>query len=337
LNLNPPLRIGILGTANIARKFVAGVRPSRCVTVTAVASREPAKARHFAEQNAIARHFGSYESLLADPEIDALYIPLPNSLHAEWSIRALRAGKHVLCEKPLAATAGEARAMFEAARQSKLRLAEGFPYLAQPQTLKMRELLAAGVIGQARLIHAGMGFTLAASNNIRLDPQLAGGALMDAGVYPVSLIRIVAKQRPARVSAFAQWSGGIDRSLAATLEFADGLLAQASCSFDSAYHRQALIAGAAGIIQTTYLNHTSAQQPGELHLRVGSGADAQDSVIQTPAADGFLAEAESFERLVRDGPTHWSGATPEESVDIMLIMDAILESARAGRAVALEN
>ncbi len=329
------MRIGILSTANIARSFVSGVRSSQQVTVAAVASRDPGKARRFAQENAIPRHFGSYESLLADEAIDAIYNPLPNSLHAEWSIRALRAGKHVLCEKPLAATAHEARAMFEAARQHNVHLAEGFPYLAQPQTIKLRELLAAGAIGDVRLIQASFGFTLADPKNIRLNPQLAGGALMDLGVYPVSLIRIVAGQRPLRVQASAQWSGGVDRTCAATLEFAGGLIAQATCSFDSALHRQALIAGSAGVIQTTYANHTSPEHPGDLRLRSGAGANSQDSTIQTPSANGFLAEAESFERLVRAGPGFWTGATPEESIDIMMTLDAILESARTKSAVVI--
>jgi len=174
----PPLRIGILGAANIARSFVAGVKPSERVTVSAVASRDAEKARAFAREFSVARHFGSYETLLADREIDAVYIPLPNSLHAEWSIRAAGAGKHVLCEKPLSATAGEARAMFDAARRHGVHLVEGYPYRAQPQTLKLRELLDAGVIGEVRLIQASFGFTLGAGENIRLSPQLAGGALM---------------------------------------------------------------------------------------------------------------------------------------------------------------
>jgi D-xylose 1-dehydrogenase (NADP+, D-xylono-1,5-lactone-forming) len=331
--LDQPLRIGILGTANIARSFVSGVSSSKQVTVAAVASRDPEKARQFAQQNAIPRHFGCYEQLLADDAIDAIYNPLPNSLHAEWSIRAVRAGKHVLCEKPLAATAREARAMFDAARQQKVHLVEGFPYLAQPQTIKLRELLAARAIGDPRLIQASFGFTLADPKNIRLNPQLAGGALMDLGVYPVSLIRVVAGQRPARVQASAQWSGGVDRTLAATLEFAGGLVAQVTCSFNSALHRQALIAGSTGVIQTTYLNHTSQERPGDLHLRSGAGANAVDSVIQAPSANGFLEEAESFERLVRNGPGFWTGATPEESIDIMMTVDAILESARTKNAV----
>jgi D-xylose 1-dehydrogenase (NADP+, D-xylono-1,5-lactone-forming) len=336
--VTPPLRIGILGTAKIAHGFVEGVRPSKRVTVDAVASREGAKAQHFARQAGIARHFDSYESLLADRDIDAIYNPLPNSLHAEWSINALRAGKHVLCEKPLAADAAQARAMFDAARQFGRHLVEGYPYLAQPQTIKLRELVADGAIGQVRLIQSSFGFTLNDAANIRLNAQLAGGALLDIGVYPVSLIRMLAKQRPTRVQAVAHWSGkgvGVDRALAATLEFASGLLAQITCSFDSSVHRQAMIAGSAGVILTPYANHTSVQQPGNMQLRVGADRDAVESVVQSPPTNGFLAEAESFERLVREGAAHWSGATPEESIDIMMTLDAILASARSGTAVQI--
>ncbi len=332
----PPLRVGILGAANIARSFVAGVKLSNRVTVSAVASRDADKARAFAREFAIARHFGSYEALLADRGIDAVYIPLPNSLHAEWSIRAAGAGKHVLCEKPLSASAAEARAMFDAARRHGVHLVEGYPYRAQPQTLKLRELLDAGVIGDVRLIQASFGFTLGAGENIRLSPQLAGGALMDIGTYPVSLARMIAKARPTRVHAAAQWTGGGgDRALAATLEFDSGLFAQITCSFSACLHRQALIAGSNGVIQTTYLNHTSSAAQAVLQLRVGTDKDAVDSFVQTSAVNGFLAEAEAFERLVRGGPTQWSGTTPEESIDIMLTLDAIRASARSGAAIEI--
>jgi predicted dehydrogenase len=332
----PPLRVGILGAAHIAGSFVAGVKPSERVTVSAVASRDADKARAFAQEFAIARHFGSYEALLADREIDAVYIPLPNSLHAEWSIRAARAGKHVLCEKPLSATAGEARAMFDAARQHGVHLVEGYPYRAQPQTLKLRELLDAGVIGDVRLIQASFGFTLGAGENIRLSPQLAGGALMDIGTYPVSLVRMIANTRPSRVHAVAEWSGGgVDRALAATLQFESGLFAQITCSFSTCLHRQALIAGSNGVIQTTSLNHTSTVPQAAFQLRVGTDRDAVDSIVQTSPVNGFLAEAEAFERLVRSGPTQWSGTTPEESIDIMLTLDAIRTSARSGAAIEI--
>ena len=301
--------------------------------MSAIASRNVAKAGAFARELAIARHFGSYEALLADRDTDAVYIPLPNSLHAEWSIAAARAGKHVLCEKPLSVTAAEARAMFDAARRHGVQLVEGYPYRAQPQTHKLRELLEAGAIGEVRLIQAAFGFTLGAGENIRLSPQLAGGALMDVGAYPVSLARMVARSRPARVHAVAHWSGGVDRTLAATLQFAGGLFAQINCSFSTCLHRQALMAGSNGMIRTTYLNHTSSASEAALQLRIGTGRDAVDSIVETSPVNGFLAEAESFERLVRQGPAQWSGTSPEESLDIMLTLEAILESARSGGAV----
>lgn len=330
-----PLRFGILGTARIARSFVQGLSGSRRVIVSAVASRDADKARAFAQELEIARHFGSYEALLADPDIDAVYVPLPNSLHAEWSIAAVRAGKHVLCEKPLAANAAEARAMFAAARQHGVHLVEGYPYRAQPQTLKLRELLDGGIIGEVRLIQATFGFTLGAGGNIRLDPRLAGGALMDVGVYPVSLTRMIAGVRPTRVHAVARWAGGVDRTLAATLQFASGMIAQINGSFDTSPNRQALIAGSKGVIETTYLNHSSSVQQAVLKLRVGTDKEAIDSLVQTSPVNGFLAEAESLERLVRAGPAEWSGATPEESIDNMLTLEAILGSARSGAAVEI--
>jgi predicted dehydrogenase len=332
----PPLRFGILGTARIARSFVEGVRPSQHATVMSVASRDAAKARAFAQEAGLARHFASYEALLADRDIDAVYVPLPNGLHAEWSIRALQAGKHVLCEKPLSATAAEARAMFDTARQHGVHLVEGYPYRAQPQTLKMRELLDGGVIGEVRLIQGSFGFSLGAGENIRLSPQLAGGALMDIGTYPVSLARMIAKTRPIRVHAVAEWTAsGVDRALAATLEYASGLLAQITCSFNTCVHRQALIAGTHGVMQTTYLNHTSVPSEAVLRLRVGTDKNAIDTVVQTSTSNGFLAEAEAFARLVSDGPAQWPGTTPEESIDGMLTLEAILASARSGRMVEI--
>jgi predicted dehydrogenase len=336
--LTHALRFGILGSANIARSFVRGLQPSQRVAVTAIVSRDARKAEAFAKETGIPRHFGSYEAMLADPEIDAVYNPLPNSLHAEWSIAAARAGKHVLCEKPLAASAAEAGAMFAAARTHGVHLVEAYPYLAQPQTLKMRELLMDGAIGEVRLIQASFGFTLTDRGNIRLNPRLAGGSLMDVGVYPVSLMRVIAGQRAARVQALAHWTGGdetgsgVDSAMAATLSFENGMFGQLTCSFGSALHRQALIVGSSGVIQTTYRNHTSAEQPGVLGLRTGSGPQAVDGIIETPPINGFLAEAESLERMVREGAEHWIGATAQESIDIMMTLEALLRSARSGAA-----
>ena len=335
------LRIGVLGSARIAHSFVQAVRPSSQLVVSAIASRDGSKARATAAQLHIPRAFGSYEELLADPDIDAVYNPLPNSMHAAWTMRALNAGKHVLCEKPLCLGGAQARAMFDAARAAGRHLVEGFPYRAQPQTLKLRELLCAGTIGQVRLIQASFGFTLANPGDFRLDAALGGGAVLDLGTYCVSLIRMIAAERPQRVSATAQWStpadgaGAVDRTLAATLEFGSGLLAQVSCSFDSCHHRQALIVGSGGMIQTTFLNHTSASAPGSLLLRVGTDRNAVDSVVHTSEANGFLAEAESFAAMIKHGPEHWLGASREESIDIALTLEAMLQSARERRAVEI--
>jgi D-xylose 1-dehydrogenase (NADP+, D-xylono-1,5-lactone-forming) len=331
-----PLRIGILSTAKIARQFVAGVRPSATVEVVAVASRDAAKAAAFANDLGIARHYDSYESMLAAHEVDAIYNPLPNSLHAEWSIRAAEAGKHVLCEKPLAATAASAREIFAAARRHGVHVVEGYPYCAQPQTLKMRELLNAGALGRVQIVQASFGFTLADGPNIRLDPALAGGAVMDVGSYCVSLARIVARERPSRVSASASWTaGGVDRTLVATIEFPSGLLAQIGSSFATALHRQALIMGADGILQTTFYNNPSPIAPPVLQLMRGKGRDLPFETLEVPATNGFLAEAESFARLVRHGPEQWNGVTPEESVDIALTLDALLQSAHTGSRVTV--
>ncbi|MBL8701621.1 MAG: Gfo/Idh/MocA family oxidoreductase [Alphaproteobacteria bacterium] len=333
--VSTPLRIGVLGAANIARGFCAGVAPSTRVKVTAIASRQAAKAEAFAREVGVGRWHGSYEALLADPAIDAIYNPLPNSMHAEWSIRAVEAGKHVLCEKPLCATGAEARAMFAAAERKGVRLVEAYPYRSQPQTIRLKELVASGAIGRVQIVRASFGINIADPKNIRWDAALAGGSLMDAGSYPVSLVRLVTGERPQRVHALARWSESqVDRSLVATMEFKSGALAQISCSFGTAYHRHALIAGESGAIETTYLNHPPAGGPPVLQLWRGMRSDNISlETIETTPGNGFLAEAESFQRLVAEGPAAWNGATPEESIDIALTLEAMLKSARSGTMV----
>jgi D-xylose 1-dehydrogenase (NADP+, D-xylono-1,5-lactone-forming) len=331
-----PLRVGVLGAARIARLFVEAVRPSPKVAMTAVASRDIERATAFARDTGIPRVHSTYDALFADPEIDAVYVPLPNNLHAEWSIRAVNAGKHVLCEKPLAASGTEARAMFDAAAQNGVYLVEAYPYRAQPQTLKLRELLAEGAIGRVQLIQASFGFPLSDAANIRMDPGLAGGALMDAGSYPVSLVRMVAGAAPRCVHAMSRWAeSGVDKTTIASLEFASGLFAQISCTFATARHRHAFIAGDAGSIATTYFNDTSPSFPPLLEVKRGTGWDATRELVETAATSGFLAEAESFHDLVRLGREHWTGATPDESIDIARTLDALAASARQGATIEL--
>jgi predicted dehydrogenase len=329
-----PLQIGILGAAKIARLFVDAVRPSHKIEVRAVAGRDVAREQGFARDLGIPVVHPSYDAMLADPAIDAIYNPLPNNLHAEWSIRAAEAGKHVLCEKPLAVSAHEAERMFAAARRHSVFLVEGYPYRAQPQTLMLRELLAGGAIGRLQVVHASFGFLLADLANIRYNPNLGGGALMDAGSYPVSVVRMIAGERPLRVQAMARWAEtGVDRTLIGSIEFPSGLLAQISCSFATARHRRAVIVGDAGSIATTYYNDTSAAFPPTLEVRRGVGWDAEVQHIETAAINGFLAEAEAFRDLVVHGRERWIGTSPEESIDTMRTLEALAASARTGAAV----
>lgn len=331
-----PLRIGILGAANIARYFIKDVRASSKVSVAALASRDVERGKAFAAANGVPRVLPTYEALLADEGVDAIYNPLPNSLHAEWTIRAADAGKHVLCEKPIAASTVEARAMFEAARRNDVYVVEAYPYRAQPQTLKLRELVKAEAVGRLQLVHAAFGFLMTDASNIRLNPALAGGSLMDVGCYPISLALMIAGERPVRVHAIARSAEtGVDRTVVGSLEFADGLLAQISCSFATARYRQAHIVGDAGLIETNYHNDTSATQPPIIQIRRGVGYDAPRETIECAATGGFLAEAESFCELLKGGWDRWSGVTPDESIDIMLTLEAFAASIRSGMPVAV--
>ncbi len=341
--MSQKLRLGVLSTANIARAFIAGCAGSEHVAIEAVASRDAAKAAAFAAATSVPRHHGSYRALLADPAIEAVYIPLPNDMHAAWAIHAAEAGKHVLCEKPLAISAAEARAMFAAAKRHGVHLVEAYPYMAQPQTQRLRGLLVEGAIGRVQTIHTAFGFgilspdgdPLADPANIRLIPERGGGALLDAGTYAVSLARIAAGERPARAFATARWAkSGVDQTIAATLEFPSGAIAQVSCSMAGSFHRRALIVGERGAIETGYANHAP---EGSLPIAVKRGIPGTiPFVTETlPGADGFRLEAESFARMVRGGSAHWTGASEAESIDIALTIEAIARSVRDGGWVAL--
>jgi predicted dehydrogenase len=326
-----PLRFGVLGAARIARSFIAGVKHSPLVEVAAVASRDLEKGKAFASELGVGRVHGSYEALLDDSGIDAIYVPLPNTLHAQWVIKALDAGKHVLCEKPIAVSSAETLQMFEAARRNRVYLVEAYPYRAQEQTLELQRLLAAGAIGRVQTVHASFGVTFTDPANIRLDPDRGGGALLDAGSYAMNFIRMVAGEKPLRVNALARWAAsGVDLSVIANLEFASGLLGQLTCSFSTAYHRHALIAGTEGILETTFLNSPPEAGPPELHLRRGIPSSTPRETITVAGKSGFLAEAESFALMVAHGPAHWTGCTEQESIDTIASLEAIARSVRSG-------
>ena len=327
------LRIGILGAARIARKFVEGVAGSPAIDVVAVASRDRDRADAFAQAFGVPRVFPTYDALLASSDVDAIYNPLPNGLHGEWSIKSMDAGKHVLCEKPLAVSRVEAELMYAAARRNTVRLAEAFPYRSQPQTLKLQELITDGAIGPVRMIWATFAFMMTSRTDIRLDPALGGGALMDLGSYPLSLIRMIAGAAPTAMHAIGTLDpSGVDSSASATLQFANGIIAQASCSFGAAIHRQALVAGEDGVIETSYANHTSVDSPPVLMLRRGRENRTSAEVIEVPAMNGFRAEAEAFADFVNGKP--WTGISEQESIDVAAMLETLRGLVAAGAVLA---
>ena len=342
-----PLRLGVLGCANIARAFVRDVAASPAVKVMAVASRDSTKAAAFAGTFGIPRHHGRYEALLADPGIDAIYLPLPNSLHAEWAIKAAEAGKHVLSEKPLALNRAEAVSMFDAARRAGVMLLEAYPWWFQPATRELVGLLQGGAIGTPRFVHAAFGFTLAnPTHNIRLKPELGGGALLDAGSYPMSLVRLVMGDAPTSVRADATWAPtGVDIALTATLNFPGGRRAQLQCAMDVATYRRALIVGDAGVIETEFLNHTSplpqgnawGHLPSQMRVRRGIANNVPFEPVHSATGSGFRFAAEAFAKVVAERDTAAIERAAAASIDIAATLEALAASARQRREVEVER
>ncbi len=341
------LKLGVLGCAKIAYGFVRDVLPSDQVEIVAVASRDLSKAQTFAAEYGLPQTWGSYEALLADPNVEAIYLPLPNTMHAPWAMAAARAGKHVLCEKPLTLTRASAQEMFDTARQHRLMLLESFPYYFQPQTGDMLALLESGAIGQVRSVQATFGFTLApqATGNIRFNPDLGGGALLDAGSYPLSLIRLVMGQAPVRVLAQSSWTAsGVDMATTATLEYADGRRAQLMCAMDVANVRRATICGSAGTLETEYLNHTAdavgqsphGYLPSQMRLRRGIANTLAFEDIRSPAGSGFRFAAEAFAKVIREQDHAAVARAAQASIDNAATLEALAKSARTGVAVELQ-
>ncbi len=229
------LRIGMLGAARIAP--AALIRPARQLPdaeVTAVAARDAARARKFAARHGIPRVHASYDALLADPEIDAVYNPLPNGLHCEWTIRALEAGKHVLCEKPLASNADEAARMAETAKKTGLVLGEAFHWRYHPLAARMKEIVDGGVLGKIQHVEASLCIPFLLPGDIRYRYDLAGGATMDTGCYTISIVRFLAGAEPEVTRAEARLSSSdVDRWMQADLRFPDGRTGRITCALAS--------------------------------------------------------------------------------------------------------
>jgi D-xylose 1-dehydrogenase (NADP+, D-xylono-1,5-lactone-forming) len=216
---------GILSTAKINRSWLAGARQVPDVEVVAVASRDATRAGDYAAEHGIPRAHGDYEALLADPDVHAVYVPLPNALHVEWARRALQAGKHVLCEKPLTPRPAEVLELFDLAAGQKLILSEAFMYRHHPQTVRLNQMVGDGAIGRLRMIRSAFSFRLRGDGDVRLSQSLDGGGLMDVGCYCVNAARMLAGE-PERVHAEQTVGGdGVDVTFAAVMRFGDGVIA----------------------------------------------------------------------------------------------------------------
>jgi predicted dehydrogenase len=235
MTTHSPIRIGVLGAAAIVPSALTSpARDVPEVQVTAIAARDPQRAEKFARKHHIPRVHKTYNDLLTDPEIDAVYNPLPNSLHAEWTIRALRAGKHVLCEKPFASNAKEATEMASAANETSKVLSEGFAYRYHPLTARVKEVLRNGELGKLKRIEARFCFLLPSPGNIRFRYDLAGGSLMDAGCYPMSLIRYLMVEEPTVIDAKAKLlKPEVDSRMEANLEFPNDVKGRIVCDMNS--------------------------------------------------------------------------------------------------------
>ena len=317
-----PLRWGLLGTARINRLLIPAIRASQRSEVAAVASRERARAAAYAREWQIP-HAATYAELLARSDVDVVYVPLPNSLHVEWTLRSLAAGKHVLCEKPLATSARDVDAVARAARRAGLAVAEGFMYRHHAQTARVLTLLRDGAIGELRSIHTAFTFTQDRAFDVRLDPALGGGALWDIGCYPVSLGQLLAGAPPARVSGTHQLGPtGVDEAFAGLIQYANGSVCQFFCGFRATYHTFLRIVGTSGVL---HVDRPFRPSPLE-RLRLERGGRFEEMTVE--GSPIFVDEVVDMEDAILG--IRAPRLTLEESRLHVATLEALYRSARTG-------
>jgi xylose dehydrogenase (NAD/NADP) len=322
-----PVAWGILSTARIGAALIGGARASSAAEIVAVASRSEQSAQAFAAAHAIPRAHGSYDALLADPEVEAVYVPLPNGMHVDWTVKALRAGKHVLCEKPLDRRPERVAHAFDVAEQRGLVLTEAFMWRQHPQTLRLRELLDEGAIGELRLVRASFSFLLSAGADVRLDAALDGGALMDVGCYCVSGARLVAGSEPVGVCAQAvRGPSGVDTRLTGVLRFDGDVLATIDCGLDLAGRHELEVTGSGGRIVLADPWHCR-----EPRIVVERGGERD--VVEIEAADSYRLELEDASAAIRGQRAPLLGRA--DALGQARTIEALYRSADEGRAVSL--
>ncbi len=324
------VRWGVLSTSRIGKaEVIPAIRTSENGELVAVASRSETAAREFAEEGGIPTAYGSYEALLNDESIDAVYNPLPNSLHREWSIKAAERGKHVLCEKPLALDAAQCQEMEAAAKANGVKLMEAFMYRFHPRTEKILEMVREGAIGELRQIRSSFTFPLDRADDIRWDPELGGGSLMDVGCYCVNVSRTMTESEPVEVRAMANWhEGGVDQQMAGSLLFADGLLAHFDCALTMERTEVYHLMGSEG-----HLRALNAFRPGTDDVAIELfDLDNNLTKESVAGADQYRLMVEHFaDAVLNDRPLRYPAG---EAALNMKVIDALYASARKDGAEA---
>lgn len=332
--MDQALRWGLLGTAKINDRLIPAFRKSTTAKLVAVASRTQEKAAAYASEKKIATAFGSYEAMLASPEIDAVYIPLPNHMHAEWTKKAADAGKHVLCEKPLTLDAAEAADVVAHCRAKGVRLMDGFMWPHHPRTKRIREKIAAGAIGQVNKVVAAFTFNLEnlPTSNIRMQAAAGGGGLMDVGCYTTYAIRWWMGAEPVKVFARAVYVHDVDVAMSGVMTFADGRTATFDCGFTHPLRTQVEIVGTTGTIRipNQWIPDNAAtfeiiRQDGDFGLKT--------ETVTTPGQDQIVHMIDDFAAAVhaeRDCEPN-----PSEAILTAKVLDALAKSARTGVEVAV--
>ncbi|KOP68853.1 oxidoreductase [Bacillus sp. FJAT-18019] len=331
--MKPKFRWGILGCAGIAKRAVIpGLQQSRLNEVVAIASRDEAKASQTAEELQIPRAYGRYEDLLNDSSIDAIYIPLPNHLHKEWTIRAAEAGKHILCEKPLALTEAEAAEMADAAAKANVVLAEAFMYRYHPRYDLIKEMINDGAIGEIRGIRSAFTFNSSADHgNVRFRKDWGGGSIYDVGCYPINAARLLLGQEPEAVTVQAFFSpehDGVDMMASGLLEFAGDVSLTFDCGMWAAYRNPLEIVGTEGLIEVPYA-YSLPEDGANFFITTGEGRKE----VEVPHANAYSEQGDQLaESILNNKPLRFS---TEDAIHNMRVIEACLESAHQRKRIVL--
>ncbi len=322
-----PLQLGILGVSNFFRKRIAIPIPtSPVIDMVALASRSEEKARQAAQEYGVARAYGSYDALLNDPQVDAVYISLPNHLHAEWIKRAADAGKHVLCEKPLALDAAEAQDCLDYAAERGVTVMEAFMYRLHPQWLHVRNIIRQQEIGSIHLVESFFGYNNTDPSNIRNQPDTGGGALLDVGCYAVSASRFLTGSEPQRVISLAQVDAnfGTDVLFTGMLDFgmARATFTVATQTFP---YQRVTVHGSSGVISLTIPFNAHADTDAEVIVTTRVGTRE----IYLPAEDQYILEFEAFAQAVNDQAV--PPISPADTVNNMRVLDALKKAHQTGQ------